>query len=215
MVEFTKNSVAKLLADYNIDPTHIRLLIVEDEKMLLKFSTKMFAALGFNVHEACNGLVALELMQAISFDLVLMDQNMPELGGLEAVRMFREWQRMSIGRLSDSTEIKASDDFAHVRKANDNRGSPRVSSNSRSSNLSTINRRVVETLEQFDPLMFMMSASILESDRVQAKDLRITDYFEKPLHVHQVAAMILFRLVSHKFRLQKIQQRTLVEPESH
>src|SRR3546814_11151087 len=68
--------------------------------MLWKFSTKMFAGLGFHVEQACDGQEALAKMKSTSYTVVLMDQNMPHLDGLGAVRKFREWQSGGDARAS-------------------------------------------------------------------------------------------------------------------
>src|SRR5690606_13930328 len=85
-------SARQLLIEHQLDPAKIRLLLVDDEKMLLKFSTKMFTGLGFKVDQAQDGQEALDKMKAVPYTAVLMDQNMPHLDGLGAVRRFREWQ---------------------------------------------------------------------------------------------------------------------------
>lgn len=170
----------EIIARYGLDLTRIRLLIVEDEKMLLKFAKKMFASLGFVVDEACDGSDALPLMKINTYHVVLMDQNMPRLTGLAAVRLFREWQHSVQVAEQATTPHDPSDDL-------EAQGLSGVST-------------------PLEPMIFMMSASILPNDREEAHDLKIANYFAKPLQLAIVASTILQQLVSRPDVLSRIQR---------
>ena len=42
---------------------------------------------------ANNGLEAVEMFKENSYDLVLMDENMPELNGIEAMKLIKEYEK--------------------------------------------------------------------------------------------------------------------------
>jgi CheY-like chemotaxis protein len=65
-------------------------LLVEDDTASQKLARVFLTRSGLNVTTADNGKEALERLAAQSFDLVLMDVNMPVMGGLEATRLFRK-----------------------------------------------------------------------------------------------------------------------------
>jgi len=65
------------------------ILIVDDEASLRKTLRSSLTAIGFAVEEARNGEEALTTMQGHPFDLVLLDVNMPGIGGIEACRRIR------------------------------------------------------------------------------------------------------------------------------
>lgn len=65
-------------------------LLVEDNGMNRLVAKTIFESWGAKVTEAENGLVALQKLKEGTFDAVMMDLQMPELGGLEAVRQIRE-----------------------------------------------------------------------------------------------------------------------------
>jgi len=65
-------------------------LIVDDEASLRKTLRASLTASGFAVAEARNGEEALTTIQGHAFDLVLLDINMPGIGGIEACRRIRE-----------------------------------------------------------------------------------------------------------------------------
>ncbi len=68
---------------------HLKVLIVDDElelrKSLHSTLTRELADITFDVHEAENGLIAIQMAKANNFDLVFMDVRMPEVDGLTAL----------------------------------------------------------------------------------------------------------------------------------
>ncbi len=63
-----------------------RLLIVEDRENNRKLLTRLLKPLGFEVREAANGKEAVEIWEAWSPHLILMDMRMPVMDGYEATR---------------------------------------------------------------------------------------------------------------------------------
>lgn len=109
---------ARVEFDYPIDPASFaptavraRVLVVDDSTMIQKLLTHLLTDL--NVEVACvdNGLEAVKLAEGHPFDLILMDLEMPELPGLEAVRMLRSkgYTRTIIATSSlDGDEVRES-----------------------------------------------------------------------------------------------------------
>ena len=67
----------------------IRVLIVDDESSIRRALRPPFVELGFQVTEASRGEEALQLLRSVSFDVVLLDINMPGIGGIETLRRLR------------------------------------------------------------------------------------------------------------------------------
>lgn len=73
-----------------------RLLIVDDEPQIRRVLKAALAAHGYEVADARSGEEALEAIRAQRYDLVLLDVNMPGMGGLEACREIRRSSEVAI-----------------------------------------------------------------------------------------------------------------------
>jgi CheY-like chemotaxis protein len=70
-----------------------RVLVVDDNDVNRMVASGLVRALGYDVVCASDGLDAIEQCKASPPDVVLMDVNMPVLGGIDATRRLRELQR--------------------------------------------------------------------------------------------------------------------------
>ncbi len=62
-----------------------RVLVVDDEKIISSSIARVLARAAHTVSTANNGLEALAILQKESFDLVILDLLMPEIGGGEVL----------------------------------------------------------------------------------------------------------------------------------
>lgn len=78
----------------NIPPmARLDILVAEDNPINCMVITSLLEKLGMNVQLASNGREALERFTQSTFDLVLMDCEMPEMDGYEATRAIREFEQ--------------------------------------------------------------------------------------------------------------------------
>lgn len=75
-----------------IDST-LSVLVVDDVQQNIELLSLLLSRAGHQVDTATDGLIALEKMQSASFDVVLMDLQMPKLDGLEAAKQRREYEK--------------------------------------------------------------------------------------------------------------------------
>jgi two-component system KDP operon response regulator KdpE len=67
----------------------IRILLVDDESAIRRALRPPLLQLGFQVVEAWRGEEAIQMLRAGGFDVVLLDVNMPGIGGIETLRRIR------------------------------------------------------------------------------------------------------------------------------
>lgn len=87
-----------------------RILVVDDGITMRMFYRDVLEAAGFEVEEAVNGMEGVERAMTGSFDLLVVDINMPKMDGYQVIRTIREdatlWR---VPVITISTEDKEQD----------------------------------------------------------------------------------------------------------
>ncbi len=68
----------------------LSILLVDDSEVNLKVASHMLKKLGHQADLATNGIEAIEALEHQSYDIVLMDIQMPEMDGLETTKIIRQ-----------------------------------------------------------------------------------------------------------------------------
>jgi DNA-binding response OmpR family regulator len=69
----------------------VRALIVEDERNLVSLIRGYLEREGFEIHEALDGLAALEVARSVNPDVVVLDWMLPKLDGMTVLRELRRF----------------------------------------------------------------------------------------------------------------------------
>jgi DNA-binding response OmpR family regulator len=67
----------------------VRILVVEDDLAIRQLSAETLITSGYQVDTAENGSVGWEALQASNYDLLITDNAMPKVSGVELVKMLR------------------------------------------------------------------------------------------------------------------------------
>jgi two-component system chemotaxis response regulator CheY len=97
-----------------IDTVTKRILVVDDANLVRRFYRDALERVGFAVDEALNGVEALERVLLETFDLVIVDVNMPQMDGFTFIKALRKQSApmSSIPALVISTEAGPQDKAA-------------------------------------------------------------------------------------------------------
>jgi len=90
-----------------------RILVVDDDPQIRSVMRVTLTGQGYEVDDARTGETALEKLRAERFDLVLLDMNMPGMGGIETCRAIRSTSEIAIIMLTvrdtDADKVEALD----------------------------------------------------------------------------------------------------------
>ena len=80
-------------------PPGLRILLAEDNRVNRFLAVRLLEKNGYRVETATNGKAAVDALERDTFDLALMDLQMPEMDGLAATARIRERERATGGHL--------------------------------------------------------------------------------------------------------------------
>jgi CheY-like chemotaxis protein len=88
----------------------LRILLAEDNAVNQKLAMRLLSNMGYAADLATNGLEAIDALDRGTYDVVLMDVQMPELDGLEATRRIRaRWPKRPVHIVAMTANAMAGD----------------------------------------------------------------------------------------------------------
>lgn len=66
-----------------------KVLIAEDSSVIQNLTKKILMMQNYSIHSAKNGEQVLKALESDSFDIILMDINMPKMDGMECTKAIR------------------------------------------------------------------------------------------------------------------------------
>jgi two-component system chemotaxis response regulator CheY len=109
------------MSDSSIVQTKSRVLVVDDSLLIRLYCQSVLEKAGFHVDQAINGIEAMEKVLVETFDLVIVDVNMPGMDGISFLRALRatDTNASTLPALMMSTEA-APQDMEDARAAGAN-----------------------------------------------------------------------------------------------
>jgi two-component system CheB/CheR fusion protein len=74
----------------NYDQSELKIMIADDDQINQEFGLLLLKLFDYDADIANNGLEVLELLKKQSYDIILMDMQMPEMDGLTTTKIIRE-----------------------------------------------------------------------------------------------------------------------------
>ncbi len=146
--------------------TQVHILLAEDNVVNQKVAVRMLQKLGYRVDVVENGQEAVKAVSRTSYDLVLMDCQMPEMDGLEATCKIREVESVKHKALGVRSEGQESE-FSETPDA-----------------------LPLTPHENLRIPIIALTANALSGDRETCLAAGMDDFLTKPVRVEELGAMI-------------------------
>ena len=113
ILDFKKTNAAAVLEpeiiDLNTEIKDIKILVVEDMELNQLLMKTLLDDFGFECEIASNGKIAVERLKEKTFDIILMDLQMPEMNGFEATEYIRNKMKLTLPIIALTADVTTID----------------------------------------------------------------------------------------------------------
>ncbi len=85
----TVKEILSIIESMQINPNYT-LLIVDDSRVIRRMMHKILSSCGYTIVEAKNGAEAIQKVAELEVDLMLLDMQMPDMSGLDALKQIKQ-----------------------------------------------------------------------------------------------------------------------------
>jgi CheY-like chemotaxis protein len=135
----------------------LKILVAEDTPFNQRFILRLLESWNHQAKLVENGRQALELLKKETYDIALMDVQMPEMDGLTATKEYRKWES-GIRKAQDARQIKTENDTGSTSQIRNH--------------ISKISRLPI----------LAMTAHAVKGDRERCLDAGMDQYISKPIN---------------------------------
>ncbi len=113
VLDFMKTNADAVLEpeiqEQNTDIKNLKILVVEDMELNQLLMKTLLDDFGFECDITANGKLAIEKLKTKSYDIILMDLQMPEMNGFEATKYIREKMKSEIPIIALTADVTTVD----------------------------------------------------------------------------------------------------------
>ena len=97
------------MVELNTDVKDIKILVVEDMELNQLLMKTLLDDFGFECEIASNGKIAIDKLKEKTFDIILMDLQMPEMNGFEATEFIRKKMKLTLPIIALTADVTTID----------------------------------------------------------------------------------------------------------
>jgi CheY-like chemotaxis protein len=176
---------SSLVTSHNLREIHktakARILVADDHQVNQKLAVLMLERLGHRVDVVANGQEAIDAIHRKTYDLILMDCQLPVMDGYDATRKIREAEGVTREALDERREVKENDSPHTLHLTSDH-----------------------------IPII-ALTANAMREDREKCLEIGMDDYLSKPIKPEQLAKILSQWLPKQKSDIHNVECDTAHE----